>query len=133
MKAVIKTLQDLDNLVAKIGKEGLLTGKPMTLTLTKFRRPRTLEQNAKLHAMFRELAEHVGETEHFVKEYMKAEFGPKRVVKFKVLQTNVMAEKARAVPMSTSDYTVDQLNEMIERVYQCGAFAGVQFQERDDE
>jgi hypothetical protein len=129
MKAVIRTLEDLDDFCSKAAVSGVLTGKPMTITLEKFKRPRTNDQNAKLHVLFRELAEHTGHSPEEIKEFFKQEFGPKAAIKLKVPMTHAYASTRRMVPVSTTLYSVDQLNEMIERVYQVGAQAGCQFEE----
>jgi len=76
MKRVVKTLEDLDNFANDAARQGVFTGQALTVTLTKFRRPRTLEQNSKLHALFRELAEHTGYSESEIKDYFKDTFGP---------------------------------------------------------
>jgi len=47
MKRIVKTLDELEKFAADAAIAGVFDGKQLTVTLTPFRRPRTLEQNSK--------------------------------------------------------------------------------------
>jgi hypothetical protein len=115
MKAVIRTLQDLDAFCDKAARDGVITGQPLTVTLENFKRPRTVDQNSKLHVLFRELANHTGYTEKEIKDYFKSEYGPSKAIE--------IAGEMRVIPKGTSEYTIDELNDMIDRVQQVSAEA----------
>jgi len=121
MKAVVKTILDLENLVRKIDQDQLLNGKAMTVTLTPFRRPRSIDQNSKMHVLFRELADHCGYSEAEIKEYFKSEFGPAKILE--------IAGNMKVIPKGTSEYSIDECNRMIDRIYQVAAEAGCQLPE----
>ena len=87
--------------------------KPYTVSVEPFKRPRTNPQNAKIHAMIRDLALHTGYTEAMMKEIVKAQFAPLRAV--------VLNGKEVSIPKGTSDMTVDECGDFIERLYELGA------------
>lgn len=123
MKAVIRTRDDLDNFADQAARDGILTGQPLTVTLTKFYRPRTLDQNALMHVLFRQLAEHTGHTEAEIKDYFKAEFGPSKAIE--------IAGAIKVIPMGTSEYKLDQCNAMITRIHQVAAECGCKLEEHE--
>ncbi|MEE9158942.1 MAG: recombination protein NinB [Gammaproteobacteria bacterium] len=112
------------NIAAQIG-DILDEGKPYTVTIKKFQRIRSLDQNKKFHAMLRDLADHVGYTESEMKDWAKAELG---LIKELHIGANIVG-----VPLPSSEYTVEQLSELIERIYQTGSEAGCVFQDDVDE
>lgn len=117
MRFVVRSRNDFLNIADRIE----FTGKPLTVTVKKFHRPRTLDQNAKLHAMIRELAEHTGHTESELKDWVKVELGLLKVIE---IGSNVVE-----VPVSSTEYTVQQCGDLIERIYQVGAEVGCVFSE----
>ncbi len=121
MKAVIRSIEDLEAFARKAAIAGVLTGDQLTVTLKKFHRPRTNDQNAKLHAMFGDLAEHTGFSAKDIKDYFKTEFGIYKPVRIKP------GDPARMIPKGTSEYNVTEMSQMVERVYQVGAEAGCVF------
>lgn len=129
MRAVVRSLEDLQAWIEKLAREGILTGKPLTVSIREFHRPRTLDQNAKLHAMFRDLAEHTGFTEGEIKDYFKSEFGPKMSIALPAY--GQPGQPDPRIPKGTSRYTVQEMAAMLERVYQVGAECGCRFS--DDE
>ena len=120
MRGVVRTLEDWDAFGAKLSRKGQFTGKPLTVTVTEFRRPRTIDQNSKLHAMFHDLANHTGYRPSVIKDFFKSEFGPQQVVP--------IGKHDVVIAKSTTEYTLEELSEMIERVYQVGADCGCVFQ-----
>ena len=95
--------------------------KPYTLTIEPLKRPRTTPQNAKFHAMIDELACHTGHSPAEIKDFVKTEFGHYKTIK--------IGEDFADVTISTADYTVEQMQAMIERLYQLGADCGCEFRE----
>lgn len=121
MRGVVRTALDLQRFCAMV--EAKLDGKPYTITVKRFHRPRTTDQNAKFHAMVRDLADHIGYSVAELKEIIKVEFLP--------TVTGQIGELAYTRPMSTSDLTVQAMSELIEHVYELGAQVDCVFQ--DDE
>jgi len=122
MRSVVRTQDDLIAFIAKVtdklGED--LGGKPYTVSIRRFYRPRTTDQNSKFHAMIHDIATHVGyERPDDVKDFVKSEYGWKRAVKIGHIVTDI--------PMSTTEYTVDQFGHMIDRLYQLGAELGVEW------
>ena len=122
MKAVVRTQGDLFRFAHKA--VDVLDGKPYTVTIKRFHRPRSNDQNAKLHAMLRELAEHCGYSEREMKDYFTAEFGPTMQVRIKAAS---LSGRTNRIPKGTSAYTVQEMAEMIEHVYRIGAEVGCVF------
>ena len=108
--------------IVEIGQHlhGRMNGKPHTLTLEAFKRPRTNDQNAKLHAMIRDLAIHTGHAESDIKEYLKDEFGFHKSIE--------IGGKERSIPKGSSEWSVEECSMMIERLYQIGAECGCTYQ-----
>lgn len=122
MRAVVRSDRDLVNFITKVtDKLGHdLNGKPYTINIRRFYRPRTLDQNSKFHAMIHDIAEHIGyERPDDIKDYVKSEFGWKKTVKI----GNNIAD----IPMSTTEYNIEQFGFMIDRLYQLGAELGVEW------
>jgi len=71
--------------------------------------------------MLRDLADHTGHTESEMKDWAKAELGLTKVI---TVGSNVVE-----VPLPSSEYTVQQLSELIERIYQTGSEVGCVFQD----
>jgi len=120
--AVVRSENDLHNFVQRtVDKLGTdLSGKPWTVSIRRFYRPRTTDQNRKFHGMIHDIATHVGyERPDDIKDFVKAEYGWKRSVKIGHVVTDI--------PMSTTEYTVDQFGHMIDRLYQLGAELGVEW------
>ena len=104
-RAVIRCLDDLEKVSIDVAKAGLLDGTPKTITLQPFKRPRTLDQNAMMHVMFRELASHCGYTESEIKEYFKQEHGYTKTIE--------ISGKITEIPKPTSEYNVEECTLMI--------------------
>lgn len=131
MRAVVRSLDDLHAFADRCAREGVLDGKPMTVSIRKFHRPRTVDQNKKLHAMFRDLAEHTGYSESNIKDYFKAEFGPTMALNLPKIDDTADYGPVN-VPKGTSRYTVQEMSAMVERVYQVGAECGCVFSEEGE-
>lgn len=97
-------------------------GRAWQVTVKEFKRDRTLDQNAKCHAMLRDLALFTGYTEKQMKDIAKAEFSP--------IVHRQIGMKKYGVPKDTSDMTVDEMSAFIERLYQLGTEIGVQWSEQ---
>ena len=118
MKFVIRTRNEFLNVADRLAPE--LDGKPYQVTVKPFQRDRSLDQNSKFHAMLRELAAHCGYTESEMKDWAKAELGLTKLIQ--------IGERTIEVPLPSSEYTVDQFGDLIERIYQVGAEVGCVFQ-----
>jgi hypothetical protein len=88
-----------------------------------FKPPRTNEQNALLHVLFREVANHVGRSEDEIKDIFKYQYGTMKKLE---LFGNVSY-----VPKGTSEYNKQELSDMVEQVYRKGAEWGVEFSDED--
>lgn len=77
------------------------------VTIRPYATKRSHEQNALFHALVGEIASATGNDPEAVKDFLKDQFGPKRVVK-------VMNE-VRVVPKSTTQYDVAEMSELIDR------------------
>ncbi len=102
----------------------MVPGKPYEVWIRPFKRRRSLDQNAKMHAMIRELAKHIGYSETELKDYLKSAYGPH--------ETRNLFGSDTVVPKSTSNYTVDEAGEMIEILYMHGAEVGCVYQDAQD-
>ena len=118
MKAVVRTNEDLLKFINTVSDR--LDGRPWTISLKKFHRPRTLPANAKFHAMNRELALHLGYSESQMKSVIKSEFGP--------IESTMIGPRIVDMPKETAEYTVTEMQAMIEQLYQLGAEVGCVFQ-----
>jgi hypothetical protein len=115
MRAVVRTTADLQRFVDRVAEK--LDGKPYTVTIKRFHRPRTQPQNRLLHTLFREMAFEVGYTENEIKEYFKSEFGPKKTIR--------IGGGERVVPKGTSEYTVMEMMDLIEHVHRVAGEMGI--------
>lgn len=118
MRAVIRNANDLGNFVDRVLDK--LDGRPYTITIKRFHRPRSYDQNKKFHAMIRDLAEYTGYGEAELKDILKRQFLP-----MKVLQ---IGEHKYEAPKSTAELTVNEMADLIERVYQVGHEIGCLFE-----
>lgn len=122
MRAVIRNGSDAFAFLTRLRNEyGEEFDKPLTISVRPFQSFRNLDQNAKCHAMIRELAEWTGYAEREMKEILKAKVGPMKIV-------NVgMGDIYH--PKGTSEYTIQEMSDFIERLYQLGAEIGCVFSE----
>ena len=120
MKACVNTVNNALNFINR-HRSMFDSGKPFTIEIKPFKQPRTLSQNAKIHAMFNELAEATGHTPNEIKEYIKSEFCPRKTIE--------IGGRIIDVPMGTSELSAAQMSNFVENIYQVGAMAGVVFQE----
>ncbi len=118
MRAVIRTTADLQRFCDKVADK--LDGKPYTVTIKRFHRPRSFDQNKKFHAMVRDLAEYTGYGEAELKDILKRQFLPMKVL-------TIGSHKYEA-PKSTAELTVNEMADLIERVYQVGHEVGCLFE-----
>lgn len=79
------------------------------VTLQRYSKPRTIEQNRTLHMWFREIAEHTGYTEEQIKTEMKERLGPSR-------EEVMILGEWRSVQPSTADYTLAYMILFMERI-----------------
>lgn len=99
----------------------MVPGKPYEVWIRPFKARRSLDQNAKMHVMIRELGKHLGYSEAEMKDVVKNEYGPKRTVR--------VGDRDHVIPKSTADYNVEEAGEMIEVLHMIGAETGCVFQE----
>lgn len=98
---------------------------PQLIEIKKFKPPRSLEQNALLHCLFREVANHVGRPEDEIKEIFKYQYGTMKKLE--------LYGDVTYVPKGTSEYNKQELSDMVEQVYRKGAEWGVEFSDVDSQ
>lgn len=120
MKIVIRSrdegLQAINDFYSLHGTD--LT-EPKLLEVKRYKPPRSLSQNAKLHVMVNELANHVGYSPSELKEWVKREYG--------VYQEITILGSTTNIPLSTTSYTKQQMAELIGHIERIGAELGFQF------
>ena len=120
MKAVVRNRNDALRFVDRFCSEfGPTWEKPQMIEIKRYRPPRSMPQNAKFHAMIRELAEEIGYSEDELKEYFKSSFGPKKIL--------YLVGGNRRIPVSTTEYTKEQMTDMIGHLERVGAEMGFRF------
>lgn len=120
MKQVVKNPDSLRRFFSRIEAKANWE-KPLLISVSTYRPPRSLEQNSLLHLLFRQVADHVGRPEAEIKDIFKHQFGPHKRVRLNDIE--------RIVPKGTSEYNKQELSDMIEIVYQKGAEWSVEFEE----
>ena len=118
MKQVVRDRVTAWRLFAKaLDSLGETFDEPQLLTIEEYQPPRSLPQNARLHAMIRALSQHTGHSESELKDWFKAEYGP-----HKRLQVGM---QGKMIPLSTTQYTKRQMMELIDHVDRVCAENGV--------
>jgi hypothetical protein len=109
MKSVIYNHNDAVRFVHKVSaKLGDTFEKPQIIECKLYRPPRTLPQNAKLHAMIGELAANFGYSASELKDWLKWEYGPKKEFSFR--------SHRKMIPKSTAEYSKLEMIEFIGQV-----------------
>ena len=122
MKTVIRNRNDALRFVDRYCTEyGVNWELPQMIEIKRYKPPRSLPQNAKLHAMIRELATEIGYSEDELKDYFKSTFGPQKVL-------FVLGNEKR-IPKSTTEYNKLEMADMIGQVERIGAELGFRFSE----
>ncbi len=98
---------------------------PQLIEIKKFKPPRTNEQNALLHVLFREVAQHVGRSEGEIKDIFKYQYGHMKKIE--------LYGDVSFVPKGTSEYNKQELSDMVDQVYRKGAEWGVEFSEEGEQ
>ena len=120
MKAVIRQRNDALRFVDRFCSEnGVHWEKPQLIEIKRYSPPRSMPQNAKLHAMIRELATELGYTEDELKDYFKLTFGPQKIMR--------VAGEEKRIPLSTTEYNKVQMTDLIAHVERVGAELGFRF------
>lgn len=120
MKVTVNNSQGLWRHFAKFCEEhGEEFDKPYLLTLEEFKPPRTTEQNAKMHILWRQVAQHVGRSEDEIKAIFKQEFGPRDEVAIKNGKWDI--------PKSTTQYSRKECAAMMDATFMKGSEWGVEF------
>ena len=113
MRIVVKSTERLakvgDFLISKYF-EHQQTG--LLVTVEPYRPPATGKQQAKVHAMIAELADHLGYSAESLKDVLKQEYGPKETLNI----TNPVT-----VPKSMAVYSRQESADMIEHIYRIAA------------
>jgi hypothetical protein len=120
MRSVIRN----ENGWRQLGAKLIWDGKPYEVVVRPFKRKRTLSQNAKMHAMMRELAQHIGYSDGELKDYIKSEHGPKKTI--------TIGDEHSTVPVSTKDYNVSECGDIIEVLFRLGAECGCSYSETNN-
>jgi len=81
---------------------------------------RSREQLAFLHVAVRQLAEHTGTGETVLKDYFKAEYGPKTML--------TLGTRYTEMPKSWAEYSNQEASEMLEHVIRTAAECGLLIQ-----
>ncbi|MCP4466522.1 MAG: hypothetical protein GY813_07225 [Halieaceae bacterium] len=108
------TLAPVQNYVEKCAK----SGDKFHVTIKKYKRNRSLEQNAKLHALFRSIANHTGNTVGEIKDYCCTEYLGDKCYEFRG------RERTRSI--RTSEINTAECADFIERVQQLAAELGAE-------
>ena len=124
MKRTVKNTVSLWRMFTKIADElGETFEKPQLVTVEDYKPPRSLTQNAKLHVMIRTLADKVGYSESELKDWFKHEFGPQKRLEFEGKWG--VGQRVKVIPKSTTEYTREEMAQMIEHVDRICAENGV--------
>lgn len=118
---IIRDYNGFVGIAQQMSGSGLFTeGKAWQVTVKPFERDRTLAQNAKIHAMIRDLALFTGYTEKQMKDICKAQFAP--FVERKIGENVVHTAKG------TSEMTVLEMSNFIEALQALAADIGCQLE-----
>lgn len=121
VKQIIRTVDALWKLYARLSHDLPNTDgefdRPQLVTVEDYKPPRSLSQNARLHCMIRPLAEKTGFSESELKEFFKSEYGPKKRVQ--------VGDIDKLIPLSTTEYNKQQMQELIAQVDRVCAENGV--------
>lgn len=99
----------------------LTAGKRLRITVS-HAPSRSQEQNAYLHIAIRDLAQHLGQGETELKEYLKTEFGPTEFVQ--------VGNRTGTIKKSFAKYSREEAGEMIEHVMRLAAECGLLLEPR---
>ncbi len=126
MRAVCRTRNDCYRFVDRVANGlGETFDKPQLITMVTYKPPRSIEQNALLHCLFREVAKHVGRPEDEIKEIFKYQYGTMKKLE--------LYGDVTYVPKGTSEYNKQELSDMVEQVYRKGVEWGVEFQDNESD
>jgi hypothetical protein len=107
----------LVSIADQLAGAGFFTGKPIQVTIKHFKRDRTLDQNAKVHAMLRDLALFTGYSERQMKDICKQQFAP-----FVERQLGTKYNELRVhTPKGTSEMNVEEMSNFIDALHALGA------------
>ena len=122
MKKVIASTQALWRMFAEIADaHGETFEKTQMVTCEDYKPPRSLSQNARLHCLIRALADFCGYSESECKDWLKYEFGRKRPV--------MIGDSERMVPVSTTEYSREEMAAFMDQVDRICAESGVYVEE----
>jgi hypothetical protein len=96
----------------KVFVDSLPNEKLWEVAVRPHRSKRSLEQNALLHALLREIAAETGNEPGDVKDFFKDRYGPKKIVR--------IGEEEKLLSKGTSEYSTEEMAEFIDR---CQAWA----------
>lgn len=119
MRFVVRNTQQIAHALEQFQAK-MIPDRPYEVWMKPFRQRRSLDQNAKMHVMIRELAKHLGYSESELKDALKSEYGEKAVMH--------VGGREMTVPKSTTDYDVKEAGEMIEIIQMIAAETGCVFQ-----
>lgn len=120
MKAVIRSHNEGANFLSRACRDlGEQFDKPQLIEIKRYHPPRSLPQNAKLHAMIGELANEIGYSAAELKDWLKLEYGVYKTLDINGRKTNI--------PKSTAEYTKIEMAELIGHVERIGAEMGFRF------
>ena len=122
---VLKDKSILDRLINVLTNLPI-TEKPWEVIIQEYKPKRTLEQNAKWHAMIRDLAQELGYDPKQMKNIVKDELGYSRKFEYSWIDSNGNKKtEVSKLYARTSKMKIDQLNTLIEQTYQLAAEQGV--------
>ena len=118
MKAICINHNEAVNLIDRACSHlGQQFESPQLVSIEPYKKPRTLPQNARFHAMVRALSQHTGHSERELKDWFKAEYGPTKRIQ--------VGNQGKVIPLSTTQYNRKQMSELTEHVDRVCAENGV--------
>ena len=122
MKQVVRNRNDALRFIDRVCLDlGQTFDAPYLMSFALYRPPRSHPQNAKCHAMIRELAQAIGYSDTELKEWFKLEFGPKKRLTINGVD--------KVIPLSTLDYNRSQMSEFIGQIERVAAEIDFRFRE----
>ncbi len=119
---IIKTPLDRQRILTFI--KGLDARIQWTITISQYRKKRSLPQNRLIHKWFAIIAEHTGDTEESVKSDLTFSFAPK-------IESKTSDDVMR--PMGTSEMNTAQMTEFVTRIYNWASTFGIWLPHPDDQ
>lgn len=125
MKRVVRTGEEAHRFVSRAITKLTESFDPHLITMVKYKPPRSLPQNARCHAMIRELADYVGYSEAELKEWLKLEYG--------YLKGVTIGGKEKLIAKSTAEFNKQEMTDFMAHIERIGAELNFTFTNEDAE